>query len=60
MAAEKGRCEQILRYLVDKGADINIKDKNGVNISRLVLFKVSLVPRQWRWGIVHYYNDSVC
>ena len=32
MAAEKGRCEQILGYLVGRGADINIKDKNGVNI----------------------------
>ena len=43
MAAKKGRCEQILGYLVRKGADINIKDDNGVNIchcitkSRLVL-----------------------
>ena len=37
MAAKKGRCKQILRYLVDKGADINIKDKNGVNIDILVL-----------------------
>ena len=32
MAAKKGRCEQILGYLVGKEADINIKDKNGVNI----------------------------
>ena len=40
MAAEKGRCEHILGYLVGKGADVNIKDINGVNIhtkSRLVL-----------------------
>ena len=43
MAAKKGRCEQILGYLVGKEADINIKDENGVNIyhctnkSRLVL-----------------------
>ena len=37
MAAKKGRCKQILRYLVDKGADINIKDNNGVNIDRLAL-----------------------
>ena len=32
MAAKKGRCEQILGYLVARGADINIKDKNGVRI----------------------------
>ena len=32
MAAKKGRCEQILGYLVTRGADINIKDKNGVKI----------------------------
>ena len=31
MAAKKGRCESILVYLVDNGADINIKDNNGVN-----------------------------
>ena len=32
VAAKKSRA-QILQYLVGKGADINIKDKNGVNIS---------------------------
>ena len=32
MAAKKGRCENLLGYLVDKGADINIKDNNGVSI----------------------------
>ena len=31
MAAERGRCEYILGYLVSKGADINIKDNKGVN-----------------------------
>lgn len=32
MAAKKGRCEQILGYLVGEGANVNIKDNNGVNI----------------------------
>ena len=32
MAAIKGHCKQILGYLVARGADINIKDKNGVRI----------------------------
>ena len=32
MAAEKGHCEQILGLFVGRGADINIKDNNGVNI----------------------------
>ena len=31
MAAERCRCEKILGYLVEKGADINIKDNKGVN-----------------------------
>ena len=31
MAAQKGRFENILGYLVGKGADINIKDNDGVN-----------------------------
>ena len=31
MAAKKGR-EQILGYFVGKGADVNIKDNNGVNL----------------------------
>ena len=29
MAAERGHMD-LVRYLVDRGADINIKDKNGV------------------------------
>ena len=40
LAAGKGRFENILSYLLDKGADINIKDNNGVNTghyTRLVL-----------------------
>ena len=45
MAAERYRCETILGYLVEKGADINIQDNKGVTIfqidytteSRLVL-----------------------
>ena len=32
MAAEKGRFENILGYLIDKGANINMKDNDGVNI----------------------------
>ena len=31
MAAEGGHIE-IVRYLVDNGADINIKDHNGVSV----------------------------
>ena len=31
MAAAKGRFENILGYLIGKGADINIKDSDGVN-----------------------------
>ena len=31
VAADKGRCEYILGYLVDNGADINIEDNKGVN-----------------------------
>ena len=30
VAAETGRCE-ILRYLIDKGGDISIKDEDGVS-----------------------------
>ena len=32
VAAERGRCEEILGYLIDKGGDtsINIKDEDGV------------------------------
>ena len=30
LAAEKGRFENTLKYLVDKGAGINIKDNQGV------------------------------
>ena len=32
MAAEKGRFENILGYLIDKGANINMKDNDGVNM----------------------------
>ena len=37
MAAEKGRFENTLKYLVDKGAHINIKDNNGVIILLITL-----------------------
>ena len=52
MAAEKGRCKQILGYLVHKGADINIKDNYGVNILEFefVLFPVSEESYQ---GTIH-------
>ena len=33
LAAEKGRFENTLKYLVDKGAHINIKDNDGVIIT---------------------------
>ena len=29
--AGEGRCEDTLKYLVGKGADLNIKNNNGVN-----------------------------
>ena len=32
MAAKKGRFENILGYLIGKGANINIKDNDGVKI----------------------------
>ena len=32
LAAEKGRFENILGYLIDQGAGINIKDNEGVKI----------------------------
>ena len=32
IAAGEGRCEDILKSLVGKGANLNIKDNNGVNI----------------------------
>jgi len=35
LAAEKGRFENTLKYLVDKGADINIKDEKGVIVMLL-------------------------
>ena len=35
LAAEKGRFENTLKYLVDKGAGINIKDNNKVIIMLL-------------------------
>ena len=63
MAAKKGRCEQILGYLVGKEADINIKDKNGVNIcycttkSRLVLFSVFVLNSG---GRAMFITDCVC
>ena len=40
MAAKKGRCEQILKYLVVSGADINIKDNNGVNKYTSIYYQV--------------------
>ena len=36
MAAERGRLE-IVHYLVDKGADINGKDNNGVRDMTILL-----------------------
>ena len=37
MAAERCRCETILGYLVERGADINIKDNKGVNTIQLTI-----------------------
>ena len=39
IAAGEGRCEDTLKYLVDKGADINIKSNNGVNEQNVLVWK---------------------
>ena len=31
VAAKKGECHEIVKYLIDKGTDINIQDDNGVS-----------------------------
>ena len=40
MAAEGGH-EEMVRFLVDKGADINIKDNNGVSILPRVNYSIT-------------------
>ena len=37
MAAEKGRFGTVISLLVDKGADINVKDINGVMFMTILL-----------------------
>ena len=31
VAAKKGECRKIMKYLIDKGVDINVKDHSGVS-----------------------------
>ena len=47
LAAKEGRFEKILGYLIDKRADINIKDNDGVKLHHYKLVLL-LIPRQWR------------
>ena len=42
VAAKKGECPKIVKYLIDKGTDINIKDNNGVS-ETIVLVEQSAV-----------------
>ena len=37
VAAEKGECLDVVEYLIDEGANINIKDYNGVSETMLIL-----------------------
>ena len=37
VAAKKGECLEIVKLLVAKGADINIKDNNGVSVTVLLI-----------------------
>ena len=51
VAAEKGESLDIVKYLIDKGADINIKDDNGVSetillIQQRVLYPLILIKHQ--------------
>ena len=43
VAAEKGECLDIVKYLISKGADINITDDSGVSETTLVIGQVCLV-----------------
>ena len=31
VAAKRGECHEIVKYLIDQGTDINIQDDNGVS-----------------------------
>ena len=57
MAARKSRCAQILQYLVGQGADINIKDDNGVNIRK---YSSLSLPCSERERVMFINIDSVC
>ena len=51
VAAEKREYLDIVEYLIDKGADINIKDGNGVSetillIQQRVLYPLILIKHQ--------------
>ena len=52
VAAKKGECREIVKYLIDKGTDINIQDDNGVSET------IKLV--QQRYVGVSIVNLSVC
>ena len=43
VAAEKGDCLNIVQYLIDEGADINIRDSSGVSETYVGSFIPSLL-----------------
>ena len=60
LAAERGRFENTLKYLVDKGADINIKENYGVSIILLTQHYCESTIHQYlliesREGTIHQY-----
>ena len=44
VAAKKGECPKIVKYLIDKGTDINIKDNNGVSETIVLVEQRVLCP----------------
>ena len=44
VAAEKGECHKIVKYLIDKGTDINIKDYSGVSETTVLVQQKVLYP----------------
>ena len=56
LAAEKGRFENTLKYLVGKRADINIKDNDGVIIILILLIRVwpASFPDSGESTIIYY------
>ena len=42
-AVEKGDIFNMVEYLIGKGADLNMKDDNGVNKNERVLYPLSIL-----------------